>query len=47
MASRQKHNGMSWSQPGSSALASLQSLVCNDNHGLWFESRSIDFRLVA
>lgn len=47
VAARQKHNGMSWSQPGSSALAALQALVCNDNHGQWFDKRSVDFRLAA
>lgn len=47
VAARQKHNGMSWSQPGSSALASLQALVCNDNHGQWFEKHTVDFRLAA
>ena len=33
VSTRQKHNGMSWSQQGSSALATLRALVCNDNHG--------------
>jgi hypothetical protein len=47
VASRQKHNGMSWSQVGSSALATLQALVCNDNHGQWLEKRAVDFRLAA
>lgn len=47
VASRQKHNGMSWSQPGSGALATLQALVCNDNERAWFESRKVDFRLAA
>jgi len=47
VAARQKHNGMSWSQSGSSALATLQALVCNDNHGKWLEKRAVDFQLAA
>lgn len=47
VAARQKHNGMSWSQSGSSALATLQALVCNDNHKKWLEERVVDFRLAA
>jgi hypothetical protein len=47
VAARQKHNGMSWSQSGSSALATLQALVCNDNHGQWLEERAVDFGLAA
>ena len=47
VAARQKHNGMSWSQSGSSALATLQALVCNDNHGQWLEERVVDFGLAA
>jgi hypothetical protein len=47
VSARQKHNGMSWSQDGSSALSTLRALVCNDNHGQWFETGTVDFRLVA
>jgi hypothetical protein len=47
VAARQKHNGMSWSQEGSSALATLSALVANDNHRQWFEQRTVDFRLAA
>jgi hypothetical protein len=47
VAARQKHNGMSWSQPGSSALATLQTLVCNDTHGKWLEERAVDFQMAA
>jgi hypothetical protein len=47
VATRQKHKGMSWSQVGSSALAALQALVCNDNHGQWFEERTVDLHLAA
>lgn len=47
VAARQKHNGMSWSQSGSSALATLQSLVCNDTHGKWLDERAVDFQMAA
>lgn len=47
VAARQKHNGMSWSQSGSSALATLQTLVCNDTHGKWVEERAVDFQMAA
>lgn len=47
VAARQKHKGMSWSPSGSSALATLQALVCNDNHGQWLDKRTVDFRLAA
>lgn len=47
VAARQKHNGMSWSQSGSSALATLQTLVCNDTHGKWLEDRAVDFQMAA
>ena len=38
---------MSWSQAGSSALATLSAFVANDNHRQWFEDRTVDFRLAA
>ncbi len=44
---RQKHNGMSWSQQGSFALSTLDTLVRNDNHQQWFEERTVDFSLAA
>jgi hypothetical protein len=47
VAARQKHKGMSWSLSGSSALATLQTMVCNDNHGQWLDKRMVDFRLAA
>jgi hypothetical protein len=47
VAARQKHKGMSWSQSGSSALAALQALVCNNTHGQWLEKHTVDFRLAA
>jgi hypothetical protein len=47
VSDRQKHNGMSWSQDGSSALSTLRSLVCNDNHRQWFERGTVSFRQAA
>ena len=47
VSDRQKHNGMSWSQDGSSALSTLRALVCNDNDGEWFESSTVSFRQAA
>ena len=47
VSARQKNNGMSWSQVGSAALSTLQTLVCNDNHRQWFEQRTVDFQLAA
>jgi hypothetical protein len=47
VSDRQKHNGMSWSPPGSGALAQLSTLARNGEHQEWFESGRIGFRLVA
>ena len=47
VSARQKNNGMSWSQSGSSALSTLQALVCNDNHRQWFDQGTVDFQLAA
>lgn len=47
VSARQKHNGMSWSEGGSCALATLSALVRNDNHAEWLEKRTVDFRLAA
>jgi hypothetical protein len=47
VSDRQKHNGMSWSQDGSTALSTLLTLVRNDNHGEWLESGTVSFRQAA
>jgi len=47
VSNRQKHKGMSWSQEGSCALATLGAIVCNDNHGQWFETGTVDFRMAG
>lgn len=47
VSERQKHNGMSWSEPGSVALASLTALVRNNEHEMWFEKGYVAFRLAG
>lgn len=47
VSERQKHNGMSWSKPGSVALASLTALKRNQETKVWFENQRLDFKLVA
>lgn len=47
VAHRQKHKGMSWSAVGSVALAALTALVRNDEHTLWFHSRSVRFAFAS
>jgi len=46
VSDRQKHNGMSWSKVGSVALASLTALVKNCEYKKWFETKTIEFKLV-
>jgi hypothetical protein len=38
---------MSWSQQGSFALSTLDTLVRNDNYQQWFEQRTVGFSLAA
>jgi hypothetical protein len=47
VSDRQKHNGMSWSKPGSVALASITSLKRNNESRRWFEKREVKFKLAA
>jgi hypothetical protein len=47
VSDRQKHNGMSWSAPGSGALASITTLIRNDEHQQWFRTGQINFRMAA
>ncbi len=47
VSERQKHNGMSWSKPGSVALASLTTLIRNNEHEMWFEKDDVEFRLAG
>jgi hypothetical protein len=47
VAERQKHNGMSWSESGSAALAALATAQQNEEALSWFRTGDIRFRLVA
>lgn len=47
VSQRQKHNGMSWSREGSSALAAITALKRNKETSRWFEQRTIAFKLAA
>jgi hypothetical protein len=46
VAQRQKHNGMSWSRPGSSGLANIQTLFLNQEDANWITERELNFKLV-
>jgi hypothetical protein len=43
VSNRQKHNGMSWSKPGSNALAAVTALVRNNEYKRWFQSGTLTF----
>jgi len=47
VASRQKHNGMSWSKPGSIALATVTAMHINKEQDNWFSKNKLDFKLVS
>ena len=47
VASRQKHNGMSWSKTGSLALAALTAVKRNKENQSWLEKRKLNFKLAA
>jgi len=47
VAKRQKNNGMSWSESGSVALASLNGLRFNGEAKEWFKDESIRFKMAA
>lgn len=47
VAQRQKHNGMSWSPPGSIALAALATAARNQEVDRWFKTGEIKFELAA
>lgn len=47
VSQRQKHNGMSWSTGGSSALAAITALKRNKENSRWFKQRTIAFKLAA
>jgi hypothetical protein len=43
VSDRQKHNGMSWSKPGSVALAAITALVRNQEYKRWFQAATLSF----
>ena len=43
VSDRQKHNGMSWSKPGSVALAAVTALVRNQEYKRWFQTGALSF----
>ena len=43
VSDRQKHNGMSWSKPGSVALATVTALVRNKEYRQWFRTGTLSF----
>jgi len=43
VSDRQKHNGMSWSKPGSVALAAITALVRNREYKRWFQTGTLSF----
>lgn len=47
VSDRQKHNGMSWSEDGSAALASLTVIKRNKEYKKWLEEGDLEFKLVA
>jgi len=46
VANRQKHNGMSWSDNGSTALASVTAMIHNNELDNWVEYGFLSFKLV-
>ena len=47
VASRQKHNGMSWSKPGSSGLANIKAIFLNGENNNWINRRELKFEMVT
>ena len=47
VAKRQKHNGMSWSKPGSSGLANVSAIFLNKEDENWINRRQLDFKLLS
>jgi hypothetical protein len=47
VSSRQKHNGMSWSNAGSVGLATITALKRNKENEKWFKTKSLSFKLAA
>lgn len=47
VASRQKHNGMSWSKQGSVALTTVTTMHINHELGYWYSQDKIEFKLAS
>ena len=47
VSNRQKHQGMSWSATGSSAMAALEALKRNHEYQHWFEYHQIELKQAA
>ena len=47
VSDRQKHNGMSWSKPGSVALAAVTALVRNQEYKRWFQTGTLSFSFAS
>lgn len=47
VSDRQKNNGMSWSKPGSVALAAVTALVRNQEYKRWFQTGTLSFSFCA
>lgn len=47
VATRQKHNGMSWSLDGSASLATITAMHFNDEHEHWCNHRQLMFKLAS
>ena len=46
VSKRQKHNGMSWSDSGSVALASVSAVLHNSEFDSWIKNKTLSFQLV-
>ena len=46
VANRQKHNGMSWSDSGSTTLASVSALLRNQELDNWIKNKTLSLKLV-
>ena len=47
VATRQKHNGMSWSKAGSSALAIITAAMINGELENWMATGEVIFKMVG
>ena len=47
VASRQKHNGMAWSDKGSGALAIIKAAMNNREMDAWIRSKQVLFKMTA